>query len=55
MASLTAAGSGVLQSAQSAIRRREEQILARLPPGDRTAFLRSLQALSELPPDAMRG
>ncbi len=53
--SLTPAGSQVRQSVQSAIRRREEQILALLPPGDREAFLRSLQALSQLPPEAMRG
>ena len=53
--SLTPAGSQVRQSVQTAIRRREEQILARLPPGDREAFLRSLQALSELPPDAVKG
>src|SRR5215472_274547 len=38
---LTPEGSQVRQSVQAAIRRREEQILARLPPGDREAFLRS--------------
>jgi DNA-binding MarR family transcriptional regulator len=53
--SLTPAGSQVRQSVQSAIRQREEQILARLPPADREAFLRSLQALSELPPGAVKG
>jgi DNA-binding MarR family transcriptional regulator len=53
--SLTPAGSELRRSVQSAIRRREEQILALLPAGDREAFLRSLQALSELPPDAVRG
>ena len=53
--SLTPAGSQVRQSVQTAIRRREDQILARLPPGDREAFLRSLQALSELPPDTVKG
>jgi DNA-binding MarR family transcriptional regulator len=53
--SLTPAGSQVRQSVQSAIRRREEQILAWLPPGDRAPFLRSLQALSQLPPEAMKG
>lgn len=47
--SLTPAGSQLRQSVQSAIRRREEQILARLPPTDRDPFVRSLQALSELP------
>ena len=53
--SLTPAGSQLRQSVQSAIRRDEEQILARLPPGDREAFLRSLQALAQLPPEASRG
>jgi DNA-binding MarR family transcriptional regulator len=52
---LTPKGSELRKSVQSAIRRREEQILALLPPGDREAFLRSLQALSELPPDVVRG
>jgi len=47
--SLTPAGSQLRQSVQSAIRRREEQILARLPPTDHESFVRSLQALSELP------
>jgi DNA-binding MarR family transcriptional regulator len=53
--SLTPEGSALRQAVQSAIRRREEQILALLPRGDREAFLRSLQTLSELPPDAMKG
>ena len=53
--SLTPEGNRLRQSVRSAIRRREEQILAVLPPGDREAFLRSLQTLSELPPEAMRG
>ena len=52
---LTPEGSALQESVQSAIRRREKQILALLPPGDREAFLRSLQALSELPPDAAKG
>jgi DNA-binding MarR family transcriptional regulator len=52
--SLTPAGSLLRQAVQSAIRRREEQILARLAPADREAFVRSLRALSELPPEAMR-
>ena len=52
---LTPEGSRVRESVQSAIRRREEQILARLPAGDREAFVRSLQALSRLPPEVMRG
>ncbi len=53
--SLTPEGSRVRQSIQAAIRRREEHVLAVLPPDDREAFLRSLQALSELSPEAMRG
>ncbi len=53
--SLTREGSALRGAVQSAIRRREEQILAVLPPGDREAFLRSLKALSELPPEAVRG
>ncbi len=53
--SLTAAGGELRHAVQSAIRRREEQVLAVLPPGDREAFLRSLQVLSELPPDAVKG
>ncbi len=53
--SLTPEGSAVRQSVQSAIRRREEQVLALLPPGDREAFVRSLKALSEVPPEAMTG
>ncbi len=53
--SLTREGSAVRQSVQSAIRRREEQVLALLPPGDREAFVRSLKALSEVPPEAMTG
>ena len=53
--SLTPAGDRLRQSVQAAIRRREEQVLAVLPPADREAFLRSLKALYELPSDAMRG
>jgi len=53
--SLTPEGSQVREAVQSAIRRREEQILGRLAPGDREAFLRSLQALSQLSPEVMRG
>ena len=53
--SLTPEGSRLRESVQSAIRRREEQILALLPPGDRDAFLRSLKALSELPAETMKG
>jgi DNA-binding MarR family transcriptional regulator len=53
--SLTPEGSQVREAVQSAIRRREKQILGRLAPGDLEAFLRSLQALSQLSPEVMRG
>jgi DNA-binding MarR family transcriptional regulator len=43
---LTEDGQRVRRSIQAAIRRREAQILARLPDADRAAFLRSLQALA---------
>lgn len=53
--SLTEEGSRVRRAVQAAIRRREERVLAVLPPGDRESFLRSLQALSEIAPEDMRG
>ena len=53
--SLTPAGDELRRSAETAIRRREEQVLAVLPPADRKAFMRSLKALYELPLEAMRG
>jgi DNA-binding MarR family transcriptional regulator len=45
--SLTAAGDRLRRSVQAAIRAGEEEVLAALPPADRGAFLRSLQALHE--------
>lgn len=45
--SLTPAGDGLRQSVQAAIRGSEDEVLAALPPADRDAFLRSLQALYE--------
>ena len=43
--SLTPAGDQLRQSVEAGIRRREEQVLAALPPADRDAFLRSLKFL----------
>src|ERR1700678_114078 len=43
--SLTPAGDRRRRSVEAAIRHREEQVLATLPPADRDAFLRSLKAL----------
>jgi DNA-binding MarR family transcriptional regulator len=45
--SLTPAGDQLRRSVEAGIRRREEQVLAVLPPADREAFLRSLKALYE--------
>jgi MarR family transcriptional regulator, organic hydroperoxide resistance regulator len=45
--SLTPAGDRLRRSVEAGIRRREEQVLALLPPADREAFLRSLKALYE--------
>jgi DNA-binding MarR family transcriptional regulator len=45
--SLTPAGDRLRRSVEAAIRHREEQVLAALPPADRDAFLRSLKALYE--------
>ncbi len=45
--SLTPAGDKLRQSAQAAIRHREEEVLAALPPADRGVFLRSLKVLYE--------
>ncbi|MEN3308259.1 MAG: hypothetical protein V7603_4461 [Micromonosporaceae bacterium] len=38
------------ETAQAAIRRGEERLLARLAPGDRRGFVRALQVLSALSP-----
>ena len=45
--SLTPAGDRLRRSVESAIRHREEQVLAVLTPADRDAFLESLKALYE--------
>jgi DNA-binding MarR family transcriptional regulator len=45
--SLTPAGDRLRRSVEAGIRRREEHVLAVLPPADRDAFLRSLKALYE--------
>ncbi|MQA77967.1 MAG: winged helix DNA-binding protein [Streptosporangiales bacterium] len=46
---LTQEGQRTRDSVQSAIQRREERLLARLPAADRRALLRALQALHALP------
>ena len=43
--SLTPAGDRLRRAVEAGIRRREEQVLAVLPPADREAFLRSLKFL----------
>ncbi len=53
--SLTPAGDRLRRSVVAGIRRREEEVLAMLPPADREVFLRSLKALYERRPDLMRG
>jgi hypothetical protein len=53
--SLTSKGRRVRETAQAAIRRGEERLLARLAPGDRRGFLRALQALSALSPGEIVG
>jgi DNA-binding MarR family transcriptional regulator len=45
--SLTPAGDRLRRSVEAAIRASEEKVLATLPPGDREAFLRSLNSLFE--------
>lgn len=45
--SLTPEGDKLRRSVEAAIRDREEEVLAALPPADRAAFLRSLKALYE--------
>ena len=45
--SLTPAGDRLRRSVESAIREREEEVLAPLPAADREVFLRSLKALYE--------
>jgi DNA-binding MarR family transcriptional regulator len=53
--SLTPKGRRVRETAQAAIRQREERLLARLAPADRRGFLRGLQALSALPAEELTG
>ena len=53
--SLTQAGDRLRRSVEAGIRRREEQVLAMLPPADREVFLRSLKALYVRRPEIMRG
>ena len=53
--SLTPAGDRLRRSVESAIRHREEQVLATLPPADRDAFVRSLKALYERRGETMGG
>jgi DNA-binding MarR family transcriptional regulator len=53
--SLTSKGRRVHETAQAAIRRGEERLLARLAPEDRRAFLRALQALSALSAEEIVG
>jgi DNA-binding MarR family transcriptional regulator len=51
--SLTPAGRHLRDTVQHAIQRNEERILAHLPAADRRAFLRALQTLAALPPEAL--
>ena len=51
--SLTPAGERKRAAVQEGIRRNEQRILDQLPAADRAAFLRSLQVLASLPPEAL--
>jgi MarR family transcriptional regulator, organic hydroperoxide resistance regulator len=53
--SLTPAGDRLRRAVEGGIRRREEEVLALLPPADRKAFLRSLKALYKRRPELMKG
>ena len=53
--SLTPAGDQLRRSVEAGIRRREEEVLAVLPPADRDAFLRSLKMLYQYRDESMRG
>jgi DNA-binding MarR family transcriptional regulator len=53
--SLTSAGDRLRRSVEADIRRREEEVLDMLPPGDREVFLRSLKALYKRRPELMKG
>lgn len=52
--SITPEGRRLRDAAQAGIRRMEERVLARLPDGDREAFLRALRVLSALPAQDFR-
>jgi DNA-binding MarR family transcriptional regulator len=52
--SVTPSGKRLREAVQRDIQRREERLLARLPPADRAAFLRVLQTLAALPPAEIR-
>jgi MarR family transcriptional regulator, organic hydroperoxide resistance regulator len=52
--SITPRGVGLRESVQRGIQQREERLLSRLPPDDRAAFLRALQALAALPAAEIR-
>jgi DNA-binding MarR family transcriptional regulator len=49
--SLTEAGQRLRADAQADIQRQEDRLLALLPPGDRSSFVRALQILSSLSAD----
>jgi DNA-binding MarR family transcriptional regulator len=53
--SLTPAGDRLRRSVEAGIRRREEEVLAMLPPTDREVFLRSLKVLYKRRPELMKG
>ena len=53
--SLTPAGDKLRRSVEAGIRRREEEVLAVLPPADRDTFLRSLKMLYQYRDESMRG
>jgi DNA-binding MarR family transcriptional regulator len=52
---ITADGRQLRTAVQTAIQANEERLLARLPPADRAAFLRAVEALSALPPEEIAG
>jgi DNA-binding MarR family transcriptional regulator len=52
---ITPAGKRLHGTVQATIRTREEALLARLPAGDRGAFIRGLQALSSVSPEDVGG
>jgi DNA-binding MarR family transcriptional regulator len=53
--SLTPAGDRLRRSVEAGIRRREEEVLAMLPPADRKVFLQSLKTLYKHRPELMKG